>query len=106
MEQLLVQREEFAAIRLPARHGRARLHSEGESINDEWVKANFWMRGVLNVSALVQHETWLAPVLASSRQTNWTSSVGISYQPRNLQLPLHLTRQPSGGTQANGVSAP
>jgi Capsule assembly protein Wzi/PAP2 superfamily len=78
----------------------------GESINDEWIKANWWMRGVLNVSALVQHETWLAPVLASTRQTNWTSSVGISYQPRNMELPLHLTRQPSGNTQANGVSAP
>jgi membrane-associated phospholipid phosphatase len=79
---------------------------QGETINDEWVKGNWWMRGVLNVSASVQHETWLAPVLASTRQTNWTSSVGISYQPRNMELPLHLTRQPSGNTQANGVSAP
>jgi membrane-associated phospholipid phosphatase len=79
---------------------------QGETINDEWVKADWWIRGVLNVSALVQHETWLAPVLAPTRQTNWTSSVGISYQPRNMELPLHLTRQPSGNAQANGVSAP
>ncbi len=79
---------------------------QGESVNDEWVKGNFWIRGVLNVQASVQHETWLAPVLASTRQTNWTSSVGISYQPRNLELPLHLTRQPSGNVQSNGVSAP
>jgi len=79
---------------------------QGESVNDEWVKTNFWMRGVLNISASVQHETWLAPVLASTRQTNWTSSVGISYQPRNVELPLHLTRQPSSNVQADGVSAP
>ena len=63
---------------------------QGESVNDEWVKGNFWIRGVLNVQALVQHETWLAPVLASTRQTNWTSSVGISFQPHNLEVPFHL----------------
>jgi membrane-associated phospholipid phosphatase len=65
----------------------------GETIVDEWVKGNWWMRGVLNVSASVQHETWLAPVLASTRQTNWTSSVGISFQPRDLSMPLHFGQQ-------------
>jgi membrane-associated phospholipid phosphatase len=79
---------------------------QGETINDEWIKANWWMRGVLNVSASVQHETWLAPVLASTRQTNWTSSVGISFQPHGLGLPLHLAQQLSGNVQSNGVSAP
>jgi membrane-associated phospholipid phosphatase len=66
---------------------------QGETVNDEWVKANLWMRGVLNVSASVQHETWLAPVLAPTRQTNWTSSVGISFQPHDLSVPLHLGQQ-------------
>jgi len=44
----------------------------------------------------VQHETWLAPVLASTRQTNWTSSVGISFQPHSLGWPPHLAQQPGG----------
>lgn len=79
---------------------------QGETVNDEWVKANLWMRGVLNLSASVQHETWLAPVLAPARQTNWTSSVGISFQPRGLGLPLHVVRQPGGSAQSSGVSAP
>jgi membrane-associated phospholipid phosphatase len=79
---------------------------QGETINDEWIKANWWMRGVLNVSASVQHETWLAPVLASTRQTNWTSSVGISFQPRSLGLPLHLAQPAGGNAQSTGVSAP
>jgi Capsule assembly protein Wzi/PAP2 superfamily len=79
---------------------------QGETINDEWIKANWWMRGVLNVSASVQHETWLAPVLASTRQTNWTSSVGISFQPHSLGLPLHVVQQPGGNAQPSGVSAP
>ncbi len=65
----------------------------GETIVDEWIKGNWWMRGVLNVSASVQHETWLAPVLAPTRQTNWTSSVGISFQPHDLSVPLHLGLQ-------------
>jgi len=72
---------------------------QGETINDEWVKANWWMRGVVNLSASVQHETWLAPVLASTRQTNWTSSVGISFQPSGLNLPRHS----SGKDQAQGA---
>jgi len=79
---------------------------QGETINDEWIKANLWMRGVWNVSALVQHETWLAPVLAPTQQTNWTSSVGISFQPHDLSVPLHLARRSSGSVQPNGVSAP
>jgi hypothetical protein len=79
---------------------------QGETINDEWIKANWWMRGVLNVSASVQHETWLAPVLASTQQTNWTSSVGISFQPRGFGLPLHLPQQPSANAASNGSSAP
>ena len=79
---------------------------QGESVNDEWVKANFWIRGVVNVQAAVQHETWLAPVLASTRQTNWTSSVGISYQPRNLEWPVRLSRSWSGSAKSNEVSAP
>jgi Capsule assembly protein Wzi/PAP2 superfamily len=72
---------------------------QGETVNDEWVKGNLWIRGVLNVSASVQHETWLAPVLASTLQTNWTSSVGISFQPRGLSLPFHA----SGKGQAQGA---
>jgi Capsule assembly protein Wzi len=66
---------------------------QGETVNDEWIKANLWIRGVLNVSASVQHETWLAPVLAPTQQTNWTSSVGISFQPHDLSVPLHLAHQ-------------
>jgi membrane-associated phospholipid phosphatase len=78
----------------------------GESVNDQWVKANFWLHGVWNVSASVQHETWLAPVLAPTRQTNWTSSIGISFQPHSLGLPSHPTQQPGGNVQTNGASTP
>jgi hypothetical protein len=79
---------------------------QGESVNDEWVKANVWIRGVLNVQASVQHETWLAPVLAPTRQTNWTSTLGISYQPQDLERPVHLRRPGSGAAHSSGDSAP
>jgi len=71
----------------------------GETLNDEWVKANWWFRESLSVSALVQHEQWVAPVLASTPQTNWTSSIEISFQPHGFTLAKRSGRQEfrSGG---------
>jgi len=65
---------------------------QGVTLNDEWVKADWWMKGNLNVAVSVQHETWMAPVLASTPQTNWTSSVGINFQPHNFGMRLHATQ--------------
>ena len=30
-----------------------------------------------------QYEKWLAPVLATGPQTDWTSSVGIAFYPKS-----------------------
>jgi hypothetical protein len=54
----------------------------GETLNDESIQANWWMKGSLNVSVSVQHETWVAPVLAPTPQTNWTSSIEIGFHPQ------------------------
>ena len=74
----------------------------GETLNDGFVKANWWVRNNLDVSAFVQYEKWLAPVLTPGPQTNWTSSVQISFQPRGLGLPIRSNRQgqDQGTTQA------
>jgi len=56
----------------------------GVKLHDEFVKANLWVRGNLNVTAFLQHEQWNAPLLAPTPQTNWTSSVGITFQPERL----------------------
>jgi len=66
----------------------------GETFNDASATANFWLRNTLQVSASVQYEQWLAPVLAPTAQTNWTSSIGISFQPHNWSLPFHSTARP------------
>jgi hypothetical protein len=53
----------------------------GGNINDASVNANWWIRNNVNVTALLQYEKWNFPLLASTPQTNWTSSVGISFYP-------------------------
>lgn len=66
----------------------------GETFNDASASANFWLRDSLQVSAAVQYEHWLAPVLSAAPQSNWTSSIGISFQPHNWSLPFHSSPQP------------
>jgi Capsule assembly protein Wzi len=55
----------------------------GETVNDGSAKLNWWIRQDVSVSALVQYENWLAPVLAPTAQTNWTSSVEVSFWPHS-----------------------
>jgi hypothetical protein len=55
----------------------------GETINDGSVKLDWWVRSDLSVSAFVQYEKWLAPILAPTAQTNWTSSVEVTFWPRS-----------------------
>jgi hypothetical protein len=57
----------------------------GETINDGSVTVNWWPRAFMNVSASVQYEKWLAPLLASGPQTNWTSSFQITFSPKALR---------------------
>jgi hypothetical protein len=55
----------------------------GGNINDASVNANWWVRNNVNVTALLQYEKWNYPLLASTPQTNWTSSVGITFYPES-----------------------
>jgi capsule assembly protein Wzi/PAP2 superfamily protein len=53
--------------------------SGGETINDGSVKVSWQLRDDLSASVNVQYEKWLAPILASTAQTNWTSSVDVTF---------------------------
>jgi hypothetical protein len=55
----------------------------GETLDDGSVNVNWWPSNELNVSARVQCEKWLAPILAPGPQTNWTSSVEVTFFPRS-----------------------
>lgn len=55
----------------------------GETLNDGSVKANWWFHRDWNLSGSVQYEKWLAPILASSAQTNWTSALEVTFCPHS-----------------------
>jgi hypothetical protein len=55
----------------------------GETLNDGSARLAWWMRPDLSISAQVQYEKWLAPILAPTAQTNWTSSVEVTFWPRS-----------------------
>ncbi len=47
------------------------------------VKLSWQVRPDLNLSTSVQYEKWTAPILASTPQTNVTSSVQIEFFPHS-----------------------
>jgi len=61
----------------------------GESLNDASASAHFWVHNDVQISLSVQYERWFAPVLSSTPQTNWTSSIGIDFQPHNWATSFH-----------------
>jgi membrane-associated phospholipid phosphatase len=54
----------------------------GETVNDGYFNLNLQIRQDWSVSTGLQYERWVAPLLAPTPQTNWTSSVGITYWPK------------------------
>jgi len=56
----------------------------GVTLNDGSVKVNWLVRQDLNLSGSIQYEKWLAPILAPTAQTNWTSTVEVTFWPKSL----------------------
>jgi hypothetical protein len=56
----------------------------GGTLADADVRAEFWPRSSISLSASVQYEVWNFPVVASTRQSNVTSSVQLSFWPKGL----------------------
>jgi hypothetical protein len=65
------------------RHGKVSTQflPGGETLNDASVKWDWWARQDLSFSGFIQYEKWFAPILATTPQTNWTSSVEITFWP-------------------------
>jgi hypothetical protein len=55
---------------------------EGGGLNDYAMKWNQTFSGSLALSVSAQYENWHFPLLAVSRQTNFSSSVQLTYSPR------------------------
>jgi len=78
----------------------------GGTINDGGVQMNFQLRPSVSLSGLVQYEKWNYPVLAPGPQTNWTTSIGVTFQPHNFGTHVHST-PPTGPTEGkNGGTTP
>jgi hypothetical protein len=55
---------------------------QGGTQADASVRAEFWVRSTLSLSAEVQYEAWTYPVIEAARQSDITSLVQISFWPK------------------------
>jgi len=56
----------------------------GGTLADASVRGEFWPRPNFSLSASVQYEAWTFPVIASTRQSNVTSTVQLSFWPKGI----------------------
>jgi hypothetical protein len=56
----------------------------GGTLADANVRAEFWPRSSFSLSASVQYERWSFPVVATTRQSNVSSTVQLSFWPKEL----------------------
>ena len=66
------------------------------------VKVDWWLHNDVSLSGSLQYEKWVAPILAPSPQTNWTSSVQITFEPHGLSLPFQSGWQWRASVQPDG----
>jgi membrane-associated phospholipid phosphatase len=56
----------------------------GGTLTDVGARGDYWVRSNLALSASVQYERWLFPVIQPNAQRNVTGAVGIVFQPEKL----------------------
>jgi membrane-associated phospholipid phosphatase len=56
----------------------------GGTITDVGVRGDYWVRSNLSVSATVQYERWLFPVIQPNAATNVSTTVQILFQPQKM----------------------
>ena len=56
----------------------------GGTLTDVGARGDYWVRSNLGLSASVQYERWLFPVIQPNAQRNVTGAVGIVFQPEKL----------------------
>jgi hypothetical protein len=57
---------------------------EGGSLTDVGVRGDYWIRPSLSLSASVQYERWLFPVIQPNESQNVTAAVEILFEPQKL----------------------
>jgi hypothetical protein len=56
----------------------------GGSLTDVGVRSDYWLRPNLGLSAWVQYERWLFPVIQPNAAQNVTAAVQVQFQPQKL----------------------
>jgi membrane-associated phospholipid phosphatase len=92
-----------SSLQLNFRHQKAsqQFIPGGGTLTDVGAKGDYLVRSNLSLSASVQYERWLFPVIQPNAQRNVTASVQIKFEPQKL-----FQRSGSNGTgsmSANGV---
>jgi len=80
-------------IRLSFRHQKASQQFDpgGGTLTDAGVRGDYWIRSRIGLTASVQYEKWLFPVIQPGPQRNVTASIGIQIQPQRIFQPsFHL----------------
>lgn len=54
----------------------------GGTVTDGGIQADWWFPKHLEVSANLQYERWIFPILATGQHSDFTTSVQITYRPR------------------------
>jgi hypothetical protein len=53
-------------------------------MTDVGIRSDYWLRPSLGLSAWVQYERWLFPVIQPSSARNVTTAVEVQFQPQRL----------------------
>ena len=71
----------------------------GGTLTDVGARGDYWVLPYVSVSASVQYERWLFPVIQPTSSTNLTSTLELLYQPHNLFRHSAAGQSESGGQQ-------
>jgi membrane-associated phospholipid phosphatase len=62
------------------------LYPGGGTINSGGVSLNYQVKPNVSVSGAMQYEKWIIPVIYPNAQSDWTTSVGVTFWHRNWSL--------------------
>jgi hypothetical protein len=57
---------------------------DGGTLTDFGVRGDYWVRSNLGISAWIQHERWLFPVIQANASKNLTAAVQVQFQPHKF----------------------
>ena len=67
---------------------------DGGSLTDFGVSSDFWMHSIFGVSASLQYERWLVPVIQPNASKNVTAAVQITFKPSDWSLRRPFSQKP------------